>query len=64
VVHLLKRIKPKTTVGKPIRVLNIVFITILPRKFLRAINIASGSPQSVAKIIAVPEKRRERETIP
>jgi len=29
-----------------------------------AISIASGVPQRMAKITAVPEKRRERETIP
>jgi len=47
-----KRIKPKTTVGKPIRVLRAVLINVLPRKSFMAINIESGVPQRIAKMTA------------
>jgi hypothetical protein len=39
-------------------------IIVLPRNSFMAISIASGVPQRIAKITAVPEKMRERETIP
>jgi hypothetical protein len=59
-----KRIKPKTTVGTPIKVVIAALTIVLPLNFLRANAMAIGVPQSVAKMMAVPEKRRERKTIP
>jgi hypothetical protein len=54
-----KRIKPNTTVGKPIIALRNVLIMVLPRKSFRAISIAIAVPHNAAKITAAPEKKRE-----
>jgi len=57
-----QRIRPSATVGIPIRVVKKPLTMDLPRKFFMVKSIAMGVPQSMASIVAKPEKRRERKT--
>ena len=54
------KIKPKATVGTPMKVLKTLFISSLPRKSFSPRSIAMGTPHSMAINVAAPETYNER----
>jgi hypothetical protein len=57
------KIKPKATVGIPIKVLKIPFNKNFPGKFLSPRSMAMGSPHKIAINAAAPETYNERKVI-
>jgi hypothetical protein len=57
------RKSPTTTGGEPIRVWNITIINFFPGKFLRAIRVPRGIPETRERKVAKRETRRERNII-